>query len=173
MIWRNRNARTDRKCSPCTEKVDAEIGLHLSTNQRLYSYAETAEEGVIQLFKMMQSQNKKWTDVQIESGLRSQKAGYKIRMLLQQDYVWQLLNTIVGQSNDHYTHSDIFKITQLTGDLISEQGGVSLVFCHELRETMIPVSRQMLATLVVSLEECLRVASTTIGIGMAIKSKSS
>ncbi|KAG9310708.1 hypothetical protein JVU11DRAFT_9304 [Chiua virens] len=119
------------------EKVDAAIGLHLSTNQRLYSYAETAEEGVIQMFKMMQSQGKKWTDVHIEAGLRSQKAGYKIRILLQQDYVWKLLNTIVGQSNEHYTHSNIFKITQLTSDLLSEQGG-------------------MLATLVMSLEERLR-----------------
>ncbi|KAG9310759.1 hypothetical protein JVU11DRAFT_8607, partial [Chiua virens] len=123
-------------------KMTDSIGLHLSTNQRLYSYAETAEEGVIQLFKLMQSQDKQWTDVTIESGLRSQKAGYKIRMLLQQEYVWRLLEKIAGTSNTHYTHSDIFKITRLTSDLISEYGG-------------------MLATLVVSLEDRLRLCFNT------------
>lgn len=108
-----------------TDLVDETVGLHLSTNQRLYSYAESAEEGIIQTFKMMRSQKKTWRDCVVVQGARTQSHGYKITTLLQQDYVWKLMETIVDIPSTHYVHSDIFKMSRLTSDLISEHGGVS------------------------------------------------
>ncbi|KAF8122102.1 hypothetical protein EV363DRAFT_1183630 [Boletus edulis] len=109
------------------EKIETHgdvIGLHLATNQRLYSYAESAEEGIIQTYLMMVSNDKKWTDCEVAVGLRTKSNGYKIASLLQQDYIWKLMETIVNINETHYVHSDIFKISRLTNNLLSEHGGL-------------------------------------------------
>ncbi|KAF8125067.1 hypothetical protein EV363DRAFT_1105774, partial [Boletus edulis] len=100
------------------------VGYHLSTNQRLYSYAETAEEGIIQTYLMMVSHKKTWMNCEVAQGLRPQSHGYKITSLLQQDYVWKLMDTLVDMNETHYVNSDIFKMTRLTNDLLSEHGGL-------------------------------------------------
>ncbi|KAF8125065.1 hypothetical protein EV363DRAFT_1299322 [Boletus edulis] len=109
------------------EKIETHgniLGYHLATNQRLYSYAESAEEGIIQTYLMMVSEGKTWTHCEVPLGLRTQSQGYKIASLLQQDYVWKLMETIVDMNETHYVHSDIFKMTRLTNDLLSEHGGL-------------------------------------------------
>ena len=41
-------------------KVDEGMGLHLSQNLRTYTYTETAEEGVVQMFKEMWVEGTRW-----------------------------------------------------------------------------------------------------------------
>lgn len=106
-------------------KVDEGTGLHLSQNVRTYTYAETAEEGVVQMFKEMRVQGTRWHDFKQDKDTRSNTPAYKIGQLLSQDYVFRLLETIVDNSFHHYTHSDVFKISTLTKDLMSPPGGVS------------------------------------------------
>ena len=104
-------------------QVDEGIGLHLSQNVRTYTYAETAEEGVVQMFKEMRVAGTRWHDFKQEA--RPNTPANKIGQLLSQDYVFRLLETIVDNSFQHYTHSDVFKISTLMKDLMSPTGGVS------------------------------------------------
>lgn len=90
---------------------------------RTYTYAETAEEGVVQMFKEMRVAGKRWHDFKQEA--RANTPANKIGQLLSQDYVFRLLETIVDNSFQHYTHSDVFKISTLMKDLMSPAGGVS------------------------------------------------
>jgi hypothetical protein len=120
-------------------QVDEGTGLHLSQNVRTYTYAETAEEGVVQMFKEMRVAGTQWYDFKHEA-LASTPAG-KIGQLLSQDYVFRLLETIVNNSFNHYTHSAAFKISSLMRDLISPTGGVSpfLRTTHNEREGLTPL----------------------------------
>jgi len=77
------------------------------------------------MFKMMKFNGETWRDCQIKARSRSQSHPQKIRVLLQQDFVWKVMETIVDIPSTHYIHSDIFKISMLTQDLLSEHGGVS------------------------------------------------
>lgn len=61
------------------------VGYHLSMNQCLYMYVESAEEEIIQTYLMMVSCGKTWLDCEVVMGLRTQLQGYKITMLLQLD----------------------------------------------------------------------------------------
>ncbi|KAG9308143.1 hypothetical protein JVU11DRAFT_12445 [Chiua virens] len=124
-------------------KVNQRLGMHLSTNLRLYSYAETAEEGIVQTFRMMKINNETWRDCHVKTGSRSQSQQYKIRSLLQQDFIWKLMETIVDIPSTHYIHSDIFKISKLTQQLLSEHGG-------------------LLAALAISLEHRLQMCFNTV-----------
>ncbi|KAF8119279.1 hypothetical protein EV363DRAFT_1200505 [Boletus edulis] len=104
--------------------VDTKLGLHLSSNQRLYVYAETAEEGVIQTFKTLIASKQDWKNIPVVTGLRSTSQRYRINSLLTQDYVWRLFLSLLGMSSTHYIHSDIFKISSLTTNLMSPHGGM-------------------------------------------------
>ncbi|KAF8120880.1 hypothetical protein EV363DRAFT_1187669 [Boletus edulis] len=104
--------------------VDDELGIHLSSNQRLYVYAETAEEGVIQDFKMLISVKQDWKNIPVVTGLRATSNRYRINALLTQDFVWRLFLSLLGITSTHYIHSDIFKISSLTTNLISPHGGI-------------------------------------------------
>ncbi|KAF8121159.1 hypothetical protein EV363DRAFT_1187245 [Boletus edulis] len=104
--------------------VDDELGIHLSSNQRLYVYAETAEEGVIQTFKILISSKQDWKNIPVVTGLRPTSNRYRINALLTQDFVWRLFLSLLGITSTHYIHSDIFKISSLTTNLISPHGGI-------------------------------------------------
>lgn len=114
-----------------TDLVDEELGIHLSSNQRLYVYAETAEEGVIQTYKILTSAKQDWKSIPVVTGLRSTSNRYRINALLTQDFVWRLFQSLLGMTSTHYIHSDIFKISSLTTNLLSPHGGVSVTPAHE------------------------------------------
>jgi hypothetical protein len=82
-----------------------------------------AEEDVIQMFKEIHIAGTQWYDFK-HAVLASTPVG-KIGQLLPQDYVFQLLETIVDNSFNHYTHLVAFKSLSLMRDLMSPTSGVS------------------------------------------------
>ena len=104
---------------------DDSLAIHLSTNQRIHSYKETAEEGVLQTFKLMRSKKQDWRDCVLPKGVRSKSIAHKINSLLQQDYIWSFCDAVVTTHSTHFVHSDMFKISSLHGNFLSPYGGVS------------------------------------------------
>lgn len=80
------------------------------------------------MFKEMRVDGKKWHEFKLDKDTKSYTPAYKIGQLLCQDYVFRVLEVIVDNSFNHYTHSDVFKISTLTKDMLSVHGGVSPTF---------------------------------------------
>ena len=122
--WWHREAWT------LTALIDTPVGIYLLTNLWLYSYKKSTKEGIIQMFMLMKAQRLKWSncEVSIQHEVRSQDA--RIAMLLQQDYVWKLIDMIINVLFMYYVHLDIFKISTLMSIFLSMHGGVSGIhFC--------------------------------------------
>ena len=118
-------------CIDATDKALSNRGAvayHLATNERKHTYNESAEEGLVQAFTMHSSQHKDWRTIDLVDGATktTSKHGVEVKQiaLLKQDYFWRLCSDIIPETT-HYIHSNLFKISKLTTEILSVHGGVS------------------------------------------------
>ena len=56
----------------------------------------------------MKLNGKMWQDYEVKMGLCNQSHPQKIQQLLQQDFIWKLMDTVVNIPSNHCIHSNTF-----------------------------------------------------------------
>ncbi|KAG9311944.1 hypothetical protein JVU11DRAFT_8205 [Chiua virens] len=117
------------------DKLDYELGLHLSRNQYEHVYKESPEEGLVQKFKMHSAKPSPKNDWKSVPTLAVSKGtAYKQNDLLRMDYAWAFLDKFVPMGTQIFDRKGSLKLAPLHSTMMGPSGGVLTYFCDAMEK---------------------------------------
>ncbi|KAG6370180.1 hypothetical protein JVT61DRAFT_12327 [Boletus reticuloceps] len=104
------------------DKIPKDVALHLSQNESEHVYRQTAEEGIMHMFRTMKASGKTYRDVEEIEGVRGNPR--KWAELLAQDYVWEFMDRTESMGIHMFDGRRNMKMQRFHGTMMGPLGGI-------------------------------------------------
>ncbi|KAG6369867.1 hypothetical protein JVT61DRAFT_13428 [Boletus reticuloceps] len=104
------------------DKIPRDVALHLSQNESEHVYRQTAEEGIMHMFRTMKANGKTYRDVEEIEGVRGNPR--KWAELLAQDYVWEFMDRTESMGIHMFDGRQNMKMQRFHSTMMGPIGGI-------------------------------------------------